>query len=179
MRFEMKPFPLIQQFRVSTLAMLLFGMAGEAVAVLGQSPASAPSVAGQAPAAQGLPALTASPAKQRAVSPSAQSPLYTVHETQLESGTLVKEYASADGIVFAISWKGPVLPNLKELLGSYFSVFEVETVQARVNGRRGSPVAINRDGLVVSSNGRMGLFFGSAFALALVPANLSIQDVLQ
>ena len=172
----MKPCRLIQQTRVSFLAILLFTIAGEAVAVLGQSPASAPSAAFQAPTAQ---VLSASPAKQRTVAPSAQPALYTVHETQLENGTVVKEYASADGIVFAISWQGPILPNLKTLLGGYFSIFEVGTVQARVNGRRGSPVAVNRDGLVVGSNGRMGHFFGSAYAAALIPANLSIQDVLQ
>jgi hypothetical protein len=125
---------------------------------------------------QGLPAA---PAKLRAVAPSALSGLYSTHQTQLENGTVVKEFATGDGIVFAISWSGPVLPNLKSLLGDYFSIFEVETAQARVTGKRGSPVAMMRDGLIVNSSGRMGSFFGNAYASALVPANLSIQDVLQ
>ena len=35
-----------------------------------------------------------------------------------------------------------------------------------------------RDGLVLRSNGRMRQFFGYAYAPALVPAGLNIQDVL-
>lgn len=45
---------------------------------------------------------------------------YTVRETTLGSGTVVREYVSTAGTVFALSWQGPVTPNLSDLLGTYF-----------------------------------------------------------
>ena len=104
--------------------------------------------------------------------------LYVLHEVQLENGTLVREYATPAGIVFAVTWQGPVLPDLRLLLGGYFSTFKAETDQARLVGRRGSSVHVDRDGLVIVSSGRMRNFFGHAYAPDLIPAGVNIQDVL-
>ncbi|MDR1709855.1 MAG: DUF2844 domain-containing protein, partial [Candidatus Accumulibacter sp.] len=51
------------------------------------------------------------------------APQYALHEIQLNSGTLVREYVSAKGIVFAVAWQGPFLPDLKQLLGQYFDAY--------------------------------------------------------
>ncbi len=100
-------------------------------------------------------------------------------ETLLDSGTTVREYAASAGPVFAISWSGPVLPELGTLMGDYFSTFTVEARRVRAQGRRGSPFVMDRDGLVVRSGGRMGSFSGYAYAPGLVPANVNINDVVQ
>jgi predicted lipoprotein len=105
--------------------------------------------------------------------------LYTAHEVTLATGTVVREFATTDGTVFAVVWRGPVLPDLKSQLGSYAAIFENEAAQARLNGKRGGSIAVNLDGLVMSSGVRMRAFFGHAYLPALVPANLNIQDVLQ
>ena len=114
-----------------------------------------------------------------AIAPAARAGSYTVHKTQLENGTTVHEYATPAGPVFAVAWQGPVLPDLDVLLGGYFNTFKLETEQARLLGRRGAPVDMTRDGLVVRSNGRMRNFFGHAYAIDLVPAGLAIKDVLE
>src|SRR5215813_1504878 len=44
---------------------------------------------------------------------------FTVHEIKALSGTVVREYVSPGGTVFAVSWRGSALPNMRELLGSY------------------------------------------------------------
>jgi hypothetical protein len=116
---------------------------------------------------------------RQAATSAAQSSLYISHETLLESGTSVQEYATPAGVVFAVAWRGPVLPNLGALLGGYFKTFIAETDQARAMGRRGSPVTIQRSDLVVSSGGRMRNFFGHAYAPALIPTGVNIKDVLQ
>jgi hypothetical protein len=138
-----------------------------AVAALGQKPsrlvASSPST---------VPRLLA-------IAPTARVGSYTVQETQLENGTVVREYSTPGGLVFAVAWQGPVLPDLDVLLGGYFSTFKIETEQGRLLGRRGGPVNIARDGLVVRSNGRMRNFFGHAYATDLIPAGLAIKDVLE
>ena len=144
--------------------------AGGALAALGQAPLR--------------PASTAATASVRAVQmlaapPVLQTSLYSVQEVQLASGTLVREYSNLAGVVFAVTWRGPVLPNLSELLGSHFSTFKQEVEQARATGKRGGPVSISRPELVVSSGGRMRNFFGHAYAPALIPTGVNIDDLLQ
>lgn len=160
---------LLNQLRL-LIALLLAVSAGAATATLGQSPW----VAGTAATSAAVPA-----AKMQAVTPVAQSSLYTLHEVQLENGTSVREYATPDGIVFAVSWQGPVLPDLSALLGKYFNTFKMEAEQVRSAGRRGGPVSIERPDLVMQSSGRMRNFFGHAYAPALIPVGVNIKDVLQ
>jgi len=152
------------------LGLLLVISTGEAMATLGQAPMVAP---------VGATSVGAPVARQFAASSGTQSSLYTVHELLLDSGTSVLEYATPAGLVFAVSWHGPVLPDLSSLLGSYFPTFKWETEQARSQGKRGSPVNIERDDLVVRSSGRMRDFFGHAYAPALIPTGVEIKNVLQ
>jgi hypothetical protein len=55
---------------------------------------------------------------------------YTLHEITREDGTVVKEFVSPAGIVFAVSWQGPSLPNLVQLLGNYFPQFSRQRAPA-------------------------------------------------
>ena len=104
---------------------------------------------------------------------------YTVHASALESGTAIQEYATPAGVVFAVQWRGPVLPDLDDLLGTYFATFRAEAQKSRAAGRRGSPMTLTTDALMVNSTGRMRNFAGWAYAPELVPADVSIKDVLQ
>lgn len=153
------------------LGLLLLLGAGEVLAALGQAPTHlakpATAAANAAPLARSLAAKSGG-----------QSNLYTLHETLLESGTVVREYASADGQVFAVTWRGPVLPDLSLLLGEHFKTFTKEAQRARGAGRRGSALSVQRDGLVARSGGRMRNFSGYAYAPAWVPGGFMIQDVL-
>ena len=81
-------------------------------------------------------------------------------------------------MVFAISWQGPVLPDLGTLLGSYFATFRAEADLNLSQRNLGTPLRIENSNLVVHSSGRMRNFSGSAYAPALVPAGLVIADVL-
>lgn len=152
------------------LGLLLAVSAGVANAALGQPPG----VAGAA-AASSAP----SAARMQALAATASNNLYTQHEIQLETGTIVREYATPAGVVFAVSWQGPVLPDLSALLGPYFKTFKLEAERVRASGRRGGPLIIARTDLVVQSGGRMRDFFGHAYAPALVPAGVKVNDVLQ
>ncbi len=157
-----------KQGRGWVAACLLIGSTGAALATLGQAPSApvASSASSATPAARMLAAVPASNA-------------YTVHETLLDSGTTVREFATPAGVVFALAWRGPVLPDLTALLGNYFPTFQAVTNEARQAGRRGGPVVLARDGLVVHSNGHMRNFFGDAWAPVLIPSGVNIHDVLQ
>jgi Protein of unknown function (DUF2844) len=49
--------------------------------------------------------------------------IYSVHELQTLGGTLVREYAAASGVVFAVTWQGPFLPDMQQTLGTYFKSY--------------------------------------------------------
>ncbi len=43
---------------------------------------------------------------------------------QLPSGTVVTEFLTPNGAVYAVSWHGPALPNLRQILGNYFARYQ-------------------------------------------------------
>jgi len=98
-------------------------------------------------------------------------PDYLQYEIQLDSGTKVREYVSAAGQVFAVVWDGPSMPDLKQLLGSYFAQY----TEAGPGGM--GPRVIDQPGLVVHSGGQMRAFHGRAYVPALVPKNMNLEQI--
>ncbi|MBC8745406.1 MULTISPECIES: DUF2844 domain-containing protein [Paraburkholderia] len=109
---------------------------------------------------------------------STTSASYTVRETTFGNGTVVREYLSTSGAVFGISWHGPQMPDLSDLLGSYFPqyVAGVKAVRAARGNARG-PVAVDDSELVVRSGGHMGAFSGVAWLPSALPAGVSGSDI--
>ncbi len=103
---------------------------------------------------------------------------FSVQTSVLPSGTQIQEFVDTKGVVFAVAWRGPLLPDLKALLGQYFPLFALEMQRTRQSGNVGNPVALSQSGLVMRSNGRMRHFSGDAYAPSLVPADVNIREVL-
>ena len=93
---------------------------------------------------------------------------YTVHELHQSGGTVVKEFISPAGKVFAVSWSGPSVPDLRQLLGTYFDQFS-QAVQTRARRVGRAPLNIQQNGLVVQSGGHMRAFFGKAYLADQLP----------
>jgi len=100
---------------------------------------------------------------------------YITRDTTLASGTRVREYVSAGGLVFALTWDGPTLPDLKALLGKYFDTMAAESARMPQAGR--SSMAISLPEVVINSGGRMRAFEGSAWIPAEFPAGFTAGDV--
>jgi len=100
---------------------------------------------------------------------------FTVHEITTSYGTVVREYLTPADKVFAISWRGPVIPDLRQMLGSYYGQYEQAASAPHLGGHR--HLAIERPGLVVQSGGRMRAFYGRAWAPDLLPQNFSVSAV--
>jgi hypothetical protein len=100
---------------------------------------------------------------------------YVTRDTTLATGTHVSEYVSDSGVVFAVTWDGPVLPDLKALLGKYFDTMVAESARIPRAGR--SPVAISRPEVVINSGGHMRAFEGSAWIPAEFPTGFTADDV--
>lgn len=100
---------------------------------------------------------------------------YVTRDTTLTGGTHVREYVSAKGIVFAVTWEGPFLPDLKALLGKYFAAMVAEASRMPKAGR--SRIAMNGSEVVINSSGRMRAFEGSAWLPAEFPPGFTADDV--
>lgn len=94
-----------------------------------------------------------------------------VSETTLDSGTVVREYASADGIVFALSWKGKTIPDLRTLLGSHFSALTNESAKKPRAGR--AQLKVEGDDVVIVSGGHMRAYTGRAWIPSALPAGFT------
>jgi Protein of unknown function (DUF2844) len=100
---------------------------------------------------------------------------YVTRDTTLAAGTHVREFVSGSGVVFAVTWDGPFLPDLKALLGKYFATMGAESAKVPRAGR--SHMAIDLPEVVINSGGHMRAFEGSAWIPAEFPAGFTADDV--
>lgn len=92
------------------------------------------------------------------------------HDLQLPSGMIVHEYVSPGGAVYAITWRGPRMPDLRELLGPYFS-----RLSGRDPGSGHHRVNVTVADLVLRSVGHRGSFSGRAWLPPLVPSSVHVD----
>jgi hypothetical protein len=102
---------------------------------------------------------------------------YTLHEIQTPTGLSVKEYVSPSGEVFAVTWKGPFPPDLRQILGAYFDQYSqaAQTQQAQQRGH--GPLFIQQLGLVLQVTGHMKSFSGKAYVPQMLPAGVRAEDL--
>ena len=106
---------------------------------------------------------------------SAIDSVYTVSQSTLDSGTVVREYSDTAGKVFAVSWRGPTLPDLRTLLGEKFAVM---TGAAGQRARAGhSQLALNQSDVVLVSSGHMRAFAGHAWIPSALPAGFDTTTI--
>jgi hypothetical protein len=99
---------------------------------------------------------------------------YTVKEITLPSGTLVREYVSAEGKVFAVTWSGMSQPDLQQTLGTYFEQYKAAAAAPHAGHHH---LTIHQPDLVLSSGGHMRAWTGKAYVPALLPPNFSVDDI--
>jgi hypothetical protein len=99
---------------------------------------------------------------------------YRVHEIQLPSGTILREFSAIGGNVFAVTWSGPAIPDLRQALGRYFDVY-VAAAQTKQGGRR--HLQIEQSGFVMQSSGHMRAFSGRAYLPQALPAGTSADEI--
>jgi hypothetical protein len=102
-------------------------------------------------------------------------PGYRLLQINAPNGAVVREYVSPEGKVFGISWQSPYMPNLQQLLGSYFT--QVQEAAQSPTRRRGGPLVVRTADFVLASGGHMRSFHGRAYVLSLLPKNVSAEVV--
>ncbi|MFM0592833.1 MULTISPECIES: DUF2844 domain-containing protein [Paraburkholderia] len=105
---------------------------------------------------------------------SAAAASYTMRESEDADGVTIHEYALPTNVVFAVSWQGPVRPDMRALLGSYFPNF----ANGGASQTRGAGPMVEHSGdFHLESAGRAGHFFGKAYLPRLVPANVRVDQL--
>jgi hypothetical protein len=99
---------------------------------------------------------------------------YDVNTSVLDNGTTVREYV-ANGVVFAVSWTGPFLPDLRALLGQQFTTLTSETARRPKAGN--SQVRIVRPDVTIESTGHMRAYAGRAWVNSLLPAGFDTSEI--
>ncbi len=94
-----------------------------------------------------------------------------LHTQTLSNGVTVRQYVNAQGMVFAVAWDGPVLPDFKRLLGAHYTAYN-DGVHQQKHG-----VNVHSAALVVESGGMMRAFSGRAWLPAQLPAAWTAQDI--
>jgi hypothetical protein len=99
---------------------------------------------------------------------------YAVHEIRTPAGVTVHEYLSAQGKVFAVSWRGPGLPDLRQMLGSHYGELEQATSAPH---RDHHHLLVQTPDLVVQARGHTHAYSGRAWVPSLLPQNFSVSQI--
>ncbi|MGC9977131.1 MAG: DUF2844 domain-containing protein [Thermodesulfovibrionales bacterium] len=100
---------------------------------------------------------------------------YSVREINSDS-VAVREYVSPSGVVFGIAWNGLIHPDLAQLLGSYAGAYQ-EALQRTPREPDRRRLRVKTDQIVVEKWGHMRNLQGRAYAPALIPKGVSIDEI--
>jgi Protein of unknown function (DUF2844) len=107
-----------------------------------------------------------------------QAEAYSVHEITASANTVVKEYVSPAGKVFAITWHGQFIPDMQLLLGTYYDQYAQAAKAQRESHVGRHSVNIQQPGLVFQNGGHMRSYIGRAYVPEMVPQGVNV-DALQ
>jgi hypothetical protein len=121
--------------------------------------------------------VQADQAKMRGSLRITQTQSAAIHEISDEHGTIVREFVSPQGTVFAVAWRGQFIPDLQQLLGKHFEEYSAaaKAQKAAYVGRR--PLNVQVPGLVVQISGHMRAYSGRAFLPGMLPQGFAADSI--
>ena len=103
-------------------------------------------------------------------------PQYDIQDINNDNGMHVREFLTKAGIVFAVAWTGPVVPDLRPLLGASFDAYTKSLSAMKLTGLTRS-LRIATSELVVEAGGHMRAYSGRAYLPQLVPVSVAPADL--
>jgi hypothetical protein len=101
---------------------------------------------------------------------------YDIRDIASGNGMRLREFQNRSGVVFAVVWSGPAMPDLQKLLGASYQTYTTALAAANHPGLK-RPLRIATSDLVVESEGHMRAYTGRAYLPALIPAGTSPADL--
>ena len=103
---------------------------------------------------------------------------YTRHELTRSNGGIVRELTNPQGQVFAVTWSGPGKPDLRAILGRFFTTFQASgSAPGRTAHALRRPAQVSQPDLRIQTEGHLGWFRGVALIPSLAPAGFSTDDL--
>jgi hypothetical protein len=99
---------------------------------------------------------------------------YDVQELTNESGATVREYVTSAGTVFALTWSGTQVPDLKQLLGTYFDRY---MTAAQVHRTGHHVLSIATPDLVMTVVKFQRKSSGQVYVPSLMPSGVTRQEL--
>lgn len=101
---------------------------------------------------------------------------YTVTESTDSNKIFIRQYVDSEGLVFAVAWRGPIVPDLESLLGSYAAEFKTSVSnQGKLKGRR--RLRVDTGHIVVEGGGRQRDQSGRAYISSSLPVGFNLKDL--
>ena len=103
-----------------------------------------------------------------------------VRTTIDDGGTTITEYADSTGRIFAYTWRGPTVPDLRALLGRYEDAYRSAASDAAGTTPRTASLHASRvaaGDVIVESSGRMRAYVGRAWLPAALPPGITAADL--
>lgn len=97
-----------------------------------------------------------------------------VYERLSGDGGWIREFASSQGIVFAVAWNTRFKPRLSELLGAYHEPYAAAASQALKRPGIQRQAVLKAPDLVVRSTSHLNVFSGRAYVPSLAPAGFDM-----
>ncbi len=96
---------------------------------------------------------------------------FSVFTHTTAEGVKVRQFVSLEGLVFAVAWDGPVLPDMERLLGGQFPLYQNALQQ------RKRSVRVDTPSLSLESGGMMRAFVGRAYLPDQLPAGVTALEL--
>ena len=98
------------------------------------------------------------------------------HEIVDAHGTIVRQYVNSSGEVYAVTWRGPTMPDIEALLGAHFERYRAGALSSQAySGLHSSRV--KEDDLIVESSVRLREFNGRAWLARALPPGVAQSDI--
>jgi Protein of unknown function (DUF2844) len=101
----------------------------------------------------------------------------TIYEIKDGNGTLIREYVSPTGRVFAIAWEGHFVPEMEHFLGSLFQEYSTAIYAGHPSHGWRQSVLIYTPTLTFENGGHLGWYFGRAYVPSNVPNTFRVEDI--
>lgn len=116
-------------------------------------------------------------AKMQASLQTTKTDSFTVHEVHTPARTVIREYVSPGGRVFGVSWTGPFIPDMQQILGDHFQQYVSAAKAASSPGSGRRPLHIEQPNFVLHNSGHMRFYSGKAYDPSLLPQGVTANDV--
>jgi len=102
---------------------------------------------------------------------------YWVYEVRIPTGTIVREYVSPLGVVFAVAWQGPLVPEFQQFLGASFQEYTDALHSQKSPSFSRRPVFVRLKDFVLENSGHLGAFYGRAYLPHAVPQGVEVAEL--